>query len=317
MSTYFSETLESIYLTPESLSNEKSIVFSEIQRRQSDPDYKSMRFLTNIIANKNPYQYSNLGIIEEMNALKIEEVEQFFNKYCVVENMVLIISGGCTLLDIEKNFSKINFLHGSKHQLPKGPKILEKKQRLFYEQDIPQNNVFIFFEGPKPNTKEYFILNFVQSFAHNGFSSRFYKKIRNEKGLAYVIQNNGSEYDDTSYFGTTAGVPTIKTDETIETIVECYQELIVEGMHEDEIRKRIDNLWFLNKRNSERSLDWVKKFDYCLHEEENPIIGDFPDIFNFREKITPEEISSVLKKYVTLDNFHIFISGKESSKKYF
>lgn len=53
------------------------------------------------------------------------------------------------------------------------------------------------------------------------------------------------------------------------------------------------------------------------YQEENPVIGDFPDIYNFRHTITSEEIKQVLERYIKLENFHLCIFGKEPSKKYF
>lgn len=315
MSLFFSEALKNIYLTKESLKKEKEIIQSEIQRQLSRTEYKDYLETFKILTKESPYQYSNLGEIEAMSYLTISEVENFFSTYCVVENMVLVIAGGCTLSDIENNFSHINFLNGQKSILPVGPKVINKNQRLLCKQDIPQSETIILFEGPIPYTRDSIILKFVLSFVHDGISSRFYKKIRNEKGLAYSVQNVVLRFNKTVYLGTGTGIPSEKTDEAIETILECYQNLIVEGMSDKEIRERINTLWFSFKRCTERTFDWVREFEDCLYED-NKIVGDFPAIFNFRETITSEEIKSVLQKYITFENFHLIVRGREPSKKY-
>jgi predicted Zn-dependent peptidase len=155
------------------------------------------------------------------------------------------------------------------------------------------------------------------SFVHHGAHSRFYNKIRNEKSLAYSIEKVNFSFNEVEYIGTEIGVPTNKVDETIEAILESYQELLIKGITKKEIKDKIKTLYFTAKRDNERAADWVDKFDGCLYQEENPVVGDFPDIYNFRETITEKEIKEVLQKYIKLDKFHLFIFGKKSSKKHF
>lgn len=317
MRDFFAEALQSIYVTEEMLSKEKEVIFSELQKARSKPHYDSGEQIRKLLAQETPWSYSNLGSADGIVSITLEDVQNFFSAYCVVENSALIIAGGCTVSDIQKAFSDIVFLHGNKAVLPGSPKQIAPSQRMFYETNQPESDVIISFNGPMPGSRDSYLLAFVMSLVHDGMTSRFYKKIRTEKALAYSISNIAFNFNEVRYVGTEIGVPTHKTDLAIEALIEVYEGLLKAEITEKEIVDKISTWWYSAKRNNERSIDWIEKFDDCLFPEENPVVGDFPDIFNFRKTITPEDIQEVIHKYIKIGEHHLCIFGKESSKQFF
>lgn len=318
MSGFFSEALTTICVDEDSLNKEKEIVFSEIQRRiASTPMYSYSMELSKKLTNNSAWGYSNLGTIEAMRALSVEDVEGFFCKHFVVENMVLVISGGCSLVDIENSFGKINFLHGNKFALPSEPQLLPLGQRFFYETDYPQASLIVGFNGAPVGSRDSCILNFVLDLSHNGSGSIFYKNIRSNKGLVYAVNYATLSFNKTRYFGTDLGVPIEKVDDAIEATLECYNSLLFDGVTQKDVINRANIRWSASKRHGQRSVDWVERFDDCLHEDDNPVVGDFPDYYNFLYSLTADEINTVIKKYIKPDRFHLYLAGKQKSKKYF
>lgn len=316
---FFSRALSDIYVNKKILDKEKEIVFSEIQRSVTrNSFYGPSRYFRKCLSGDSPWANSVLGTVEGMRDLKVNEIKNFFHKHCVAENMLLVVAGGCKLLDIQKTFSKIKLLRGEKIELPPGPELLSVGQRFFYKKDDPQTMINFFFNGPLANTAESYILEFAMSFAHHGMTSRFYKKIREEKGLAYTLKNFYANANITEYVGTEVGVPNDKVDETIDAIIECYRGLLKDGITDEQLAKKVETWWFSVKRNCETSESWVETFDY-LYEGDNveDAVGEFPDLHRFRKQITSQDVRRVLEKYIKLDEFHLIIAGPESSKKYF
>ncbi len=314
---FFTHALESIYVTEEMLQKEKEVIFSELQKARSNPHYDSGEQMRKILAQDTPYSYSNLGKIEGINAISVSEVEKFFETYCVVENMVLVIAGGCTLSDIENTFSDISFLRGEKAVLPQSPLPVTTPQRFFCELDLPQTDILAGFNGPLPGSRDSYVLGFAMNILHNGMNSHFYRKIRNEKALAYSISNIAFQYNEMKYIGTEIGVPQQKVDEATDVLIDTYRELLVMGISQEELSNKAAAWGFSAKRVVERSIDWVEKFDDCLFEEIDPVVGDFPDIHNFRQTVTEEEVRTVFDKYIQLGNFHLCVFGKHAPKQYF
>ena len=318
MKEHFTNAMEDLYITPALFEKEMSVITSEINRATSEPYYHAKSYINSIITNQTEWSHSNLGTVDSIHSLNPEMVHDFFERNCTVENMALVVCGGCTLSDLEKTFGDIAFKHGDKiNLLPLDPPPLVPNQRIFYRQDLDETNVGLLFQGPKAGTRESYLLSFAMGFAHAGLDSKFYQKIRNERGLAYSLSKNSRVFDNLKYISTNLGVSPSNLDAAIGATIECYDELLQDGMNESQIKNRIDRLYFSNKRELERSVDWIGKFDDELYDEDFTLFGDYPDVYNFYETITSEEIKDVLQKYITLDSFHLVVVGKESGTKYF
>jgi predicted Zn-dependent peptidase len=315
MREYFLHALSDIHITEEILARERGVITSEIERALSDPKYNAFWYLYRFFANGSRWGKPNLGTIQSISSFTKDDVMKFFETYCVVENMSLVVAGGCTWSDVERTFGDIPFLHGALHELPAEPEPIPP-QIIPYEQDIPQTTVMIGFLAPKVDTRENSLLNFALRIAHGGLSSRFFKKIRNERGLAYNVSRTAYNFKNLAYVGTSVGVPTNKVSEARQAILECYEDLIKEGVSQKEIDDKIDTMWFGAHRNMQVSEDWVSTFSYeQLYPDKHPLHGPFPDIYNYRRTYTADEINEVLKKYITLDSYYLVLNGKNLPKK--
>ncbi len=316
MKEYFSESLTGLYITQQSLEKEIGVITSEIGESMAKPEYSAGRYAANIWANNTNWGCSNLGTIESVASITEDSVRNFFSTYCCVENMLLVIAGGCKKEDVIETFSNIKFLHGTRALLPSSPEALPPNQRIFFEQNIPKTNIGLFFEMPSVTTRDSVLLHFAFAFSHDGLSSRFFKKIRNERGLAYSVHSPEIQLNLLRYRGTATSVPMEKTDIAIESILECYEEFIKEGFTQKEYQDKLDTIWFSEIRNKETAYDWVKEFS-DVYPEMNHIVGDFPDWNNYMTTVTADELNDVIKKYIIPDQYHLYVNGKQKSSKYF
>ncbi len=316
MKEYYSEALSGLYITPQSHQKEIGVITSELLQNLSKSEYISSLSFASIWGNGTNWSNSNLGTKESIVAMLPINVENFFRSHCTVENMLLVIAGGCTVDDVKKTFSDINFLCGIKKFLPDPPKRIASGSRIFLEQNLEQTRVVVGFDGPVLASRESIILRFALEYAHDGLSSRFYKKLRNERGLVYGLGSPRIALNHLMYTGTTAGTAPEKTDLLLDSIFECYTELLSEGISQKEYRDKLVTEWFSDIREIQTSRNFVNEFS-DLYPEDTPLIEDFTDWYNFMENVSPEEIHEVLKKYITLDNCHIIVNGKKCSEKYF
>jgi predicted Zn-dependent peptidase len=318
MKEYFSEVLCGLYMTPTLFEKEQGVIVAEIAKDTSRQGYVGGRHIRNIVTKGTAWGHSNLGTADSVKSLTQKEVLNFFQTYCVVENMTLIVSGGCSVYDIEKTFGGIPLLSGGKKTvLPSDPCQFDSNERIFYQKDTDETHVNMLFNCPKMGTRESLILAFVLAHAHAGLDSRFYNRLRNEKGLVYSLGNQSIDFDLLRYSGTFFSVPSDKVDRVIEATIECYQELKQEPMSELDIKERIDRLYFNDRRNLQRSVDWVGVFDDCFYEDKFQLVKDYPDIYNFMQTIRAEEVKKILEDYIDLDNFHLIVHGRDPGQKYF
>lgn len=316
MKEHYSEALSGLYMTPQSHQKEIGVITTELLQQLSKSEYISSRYFASVWGNGTNWSNSNLGTQESVANISPIDVERFFKSHCTVENMLLVIAGGCSVADVKETFSDIAFLHGSKKLLPDPPEQLASRSRIFLEQDIKQTRAIVAFNAPTLASRESIILNFALQYAHDGLTSRFYKKLRNERGLVYGVGSPRIALNHLVYTGSTAGTDPEKIDLLLDAIFECYTELVSEGIIQKEYSDKLITAWFSDIREIQTSKDFVNEFS-DLYPEDTPLIKDFADWYNFMENVNVEEIHEVLKKYITLDNCHIIINGKKCSEKYF
>lgn len=312
---YLSLSVNEIYITEESLQKEKNIILSEIERKKSAQDYEIKNRISELFCGGTVWNYSNLGETEAMLSITKEDVIGFFNTYFVVENMTLLISGGCTVSDIQKTFSDIVFKNGVKSLRPDSPKQLDVMQRFYYYDDVPQSGISVAFNAPQVGTRESIVLNFALEYAHTGLDSLFFSEIREKRGLAYHLSNFRFIYGYTQYVGTGIGVPTKSIDTVIDVILETYQKILDDGISQEEIDAAVLKMWNRAKIDNEKVSTIVGLINYP-YPNVTSVVGHFPDIYNLRQSITEDEVKAVLKKYITLDSFHLLMDGREKSVKY-
>ena len=313
MRQYFTHALSEIYVTEEAVAKEQSIIVSEIERANSDEKHRIRCYLEQSFAGeRQDWGHYQLGTIESVNSITVVDVENFFNTYCCVENMVLVIAGGCTWNDIEKTFGDISFLRGSKHELPSDPEYVAPAKQDWYEMDIPETRFIFGFHGPLARTREDYLIDFAFAFSHHGLTSLFYRKLRNELALTYEVRYSSHYFNTVGYLGTIVGIPSNKISEAIEGVESCYKEFITNGLTVEQIETKRRTMWYSTLRSMEETLDWVNAYRmYGLFPEDYQLFGPFPNIHNYRKTFTAEEINDTLQKYLILENAHKLFVGRK------
>lgn len=308
---FYQHALLDFSITDSGVEEEKKIIISEIERAQSNNDRKFSEFLGRVSAAGTRFEYSVLGTIESVSRITADDVRNFLTQSVSTENSVLVVCGGCEFSDIENIFGDMQFSSGTKRTLPAEPlQIQNGATPAHVTIDTPQTKIVALFAGPHPDSRDSYLLNFALSYAHSGLASLFYRRIRNEKQLAYSLGSFGSSFDTFEYIGTSTGVPTDRVAETIEAIRDCYRELVATGMTQEQVLETAHKKYFQSIRTKQEVSDWVNIYSSdSLYPRETPC-GDFPDIHNYRLTYTPEEISEVLKKYIIPDQMNIVAGGR-------
>ncbi len=318
MIKHFRATIEDMYLTPELFQKEQSVVITELAETLSENnDYLPGRILRKILTGDTQWYNSNLGVEESIRTLTIEDVMRFYTQHFVKENMLLVVTGGCTKEEISTHFSTLRLREGKTIELPLEPSLLEPSYRYFYEKDNTTSEILLLFNGPKIGSAASEVLRFICRYAHSGLGSIFLDEVRNKRGLAYGISSVNFGFSTNKYFGTTTEVLPDRLTETIDVLLECYKKLLNDGMTKTEIDMWNKRMYLSDKRDLETSKGWVQMFDDELYPLKDEAYGAYPDVFNFYQTITPEIVKSVVEKYIRLDQFHLFVKGKTKSSNYF
>ncbi len=299
MYKHFYHAISEMYVTEQLLSKEKQIIYSEIKKANSKPERHEHNFVNNVLANGTNWNKDSLGTMESLNTISVHDVEDFYTKHIIAENMVMVIAGDCELSDIQKYFSKLPIRRGVEIVLPTDPRPISKGSYYNHILPIEETRVRVLFEAPRENTPEYEMVRFALAHSHDGLTSRFYRSLRTDKNLAYGLNRIEYGYNRNGYFGTYVGIPPEKTEAAISAIIQSYEDLLRKGFTRIEVARKNETWFYSLMRTMQRSEDWVQRFQLEeLYPHMKSFYGPFPEIFNIRPKFDIDELNEAIRHWL-------------------
>ncbi len=147
-----------------------------------------------------PYRWQPIGSMAHLDAAKLQEFRDFFKKYYVPNNAVLVIAGD---LNIEKTKALVASYF---NEIPKGepvapvkitePPITKEIIDTVYDANVQIPAIFSAYRMPGFNDPDTKVLEMISSVLSGGASSRLQKKMMDEKKNALQVAafNYGLEY---------------------------------------------------------------------------------------------------------------------------
>ena len=145
---------------------------------------------------------SVLGTIESIAEISRKDILDFFSKYYIPNNAVLVMSGNFILEDIEDKLESI-FSKWEPRDLYISRQGQDfKSQNYIEDRDDEQSNIGILFPCPNDdNYRDFLAVKLVNNILGNSTSSRLFQNIREDKGLTYNIYSSDSFYVDHAELG--------------------------------------------------------------------------------------------------------------------
>ena len=221
------------------LEKERKVVLEEISKDGNTPSKKVYDNLNSLMYTTHPYKRKVIGTTENVSTMRREEILDYFNKYYSPSNMVTLVIGD---VDTDKVISKIQtsfnqpYKKTVKQNYRKERQIQNQKRHIEYT-DTQSGYMMIGFRGTSINDNTTFALDVLSEVLGGGKSSRLYKDIKEQKGLAYSISaSNGSFKDDGIVYITANFLPAGK-DKLEKAIFEDIYNLQKYGITEEELQR--------------------------------------------------------------------------------
>ena len=182
------DRMTALDLTQENLANQQGVVKSEVRVNVLNQPYGGFPWIDMPMrANENWYNAHNFyGDLAELDAAKLEEINDFFSTYYTPNNACLTIVGD---FDIEeaKTWVKKYFTPIPPSQLPPAPDITEPKQtaeKRFTKKDslATKPAIAVAYKMPETNSTEYFAMGLIDQLLVQGNDSKLIQKLVQEKG---------------------------------------------------------------------------------------------------------------------------------------
>ncbi|MCL6218812.1 M16 family metallopeptidase [Zunongwangia pacifica] len=281
---------------------QNEVVKEERRMRMDNSPYGNI--LTAVQENmfeKHPYKDPNIGYMEDLDAAKLQEFKDYFAKYYVPNNAVLVVAGDIDIKEtkdmIQDYFGPIKAGEEVTRDYPKEDPITEEIHAKFYDPNIQIPMTITGYRTPEFGNKDSYVLNMISTYLSDGKSSKLYKKLVDEQNIALQVGAFNLEQEDYGMYliyslpqGETS-LDSINT-EVEEEITNLRNELISESDFE-KLQNKAENS-YVNSNSSIAGIANSLARNYLLYNDTS-LINKEIDIYR---NITRQDIKDVANKYL-------------------
>jgi predicted Zn-dependent peptidase len=296
----FAELMHNLKLTDEEFQKERDVVAEERRLRTDNNPMGYLYFrVFNTHFTYHPYHWLPIGFMEDILSWKIEDIRDFYQRYYQPSNAILVVAGDITPKEVfaesEKYFGKIK----NKRDIPKvtavEPKVDGAKRAVLHKESNQVDTLAITYAIPNYEHDDQVVLSAISHILSSGKSSRFEKKIVNEKQLANQVYGYNMELADPGVFLIMAMCSPQASLDTLEKEILSELEKIKNG---DVTQAELDKVKINTKAEFIYSLESSSSVaglygDYIVKGNIKPLLEYEEKL----DKITLKDISDTAKKY--------------------
>lgn len=296
------------------LEKERKVVLEEIAKDGNTPSKKVYDNLNDLMYSKHPYKRKVIGTTDIIGTIRREEIIDYFNNYYAPSNMVTLVVGN---VEPEKAVSKIqqNFNQGYKKPIKKVFKkeapLTAQKRKVDYT-DTQSGYMMIGFRGVDITSCETFALDVLAEILGGGKSSRLYRDIKEQKGLAYSISASNGSYRDDGIFYITSNFTPASQEKLEKAIFEEVANIQKYGITDEELQRAkniiIQDTYYARESTSNIS----NELGYIMALTNSSNLYD--TYVNSIKKVTAQEVVAAARKYLGVNRSAVSIILPESMK---
>lgn len=218
----------------EELEREKGVVIEEIGMDEDSPEDLCLDLLCRAAFGRQNYGRNILGPAENVKGFTRDDLFAYKGKYYCPENIVISFAGNIgndeALALVEKHFGSMK---PTGFQKP-AKQVVLRAESLFKSKPIEQAHFAIGFPTAAREDKLCPAIQVMNTVLGGGMSSRLFKRVREELGLAYSVYSYPSHYDEAGLLTVYAGVNPQKAHEAAKAVKEVIAEFCEKGVTEEE-----------------------------------------------------------------------------------
>ena len=220
------------------LEKERKVVLEEISKDEHLPNTICYENLVKMLYSKHPYKRKVIGEREIIENISRDEIMNYYNEFYSPANMVTIVVGD---VNTQEALNKIKTAFSGKntpapsYKYPKDGALKEQAKKLKFE-DVQSGYLLIGYRGTPINAKDSYALDVLATILGDGRSSVFYRKIKDEKQLAFSISAFNSGYKDDGIFYISADFIPEKYQALENEIFKVVKEIQRNGVTEEQLQ---------------------------------------------------------------------------------
>mgnify|MGYP005990766605 CR=1 FL=1 len=315
-----SERLLHPIIDQKAVDTQNEVVKEEKRTRMDNAPYGKFIYgdIYNQIFDKHNYGRPMIGYIKDLDAAKLNEFQDFYKKWYMPNNAVLVVAGDFKTAET-KELIKAYFEPIPKRTKPVREKIIEpertsEKRVKEFDSNIQLPALILAYKTPSMRERDAKVLDVISTILSSGKSSRLYKKMVDTKKEALQVASFARPLEDYSVYSILA-IPVGKT--SLDLLQKSMDEEILKlqsSLISDEDLQKVRNVFennFVNANSSIQGIANTLARNYMLVGDTNYINNELTII----NSITKEDVRRVAKKYLDKNKRVVIEYLPESQKK--
>jgi zinc protease len=294
----------------------KDEAMTAIARRNDDIGRIASRESTALAYGRNN-PYARVPEYATVNAITRDDLEKWHHRFVQPNNIVFGMVGDFDPVAMEKRLLEA-FASWPKGAAAPNPNIqfTPAPPGFYYarREDVNQSAIRMVTLGIERKNPDFFAVEVMNELFAGGFSSRLFRHIRTEKGLAYAVGGGiGTAYDHPGIFRIALGTKAANTTEAIAALNQEVEALLKQPATAEELKRAKDAML-------STLIFRVDTPEKVLAERMTYEFYGYPPDFLERyrtgiERVTVADITRVTQKYVHPGGFAVLVVGNAEADK--
>src|SRR6059058_6266106 len=309
-----SDAMMNSTLPPEEYAKEQEVIRREFAMGLDDPDRVAGLLLFATAYQRHPYHFPVIGEIEIYNQLTQEQVMQYYKTRYVPNNLTFIVVGDVEAERVRQQLTDFFKAYPEKSLkplfIPEEPPQLGRRE-VHEEFATELTHLSLAWHIPEVTNPDVPALDLLSTILGDGRSSRLYRRVREEAGLAYRTSAFSYTPGDPGLFGIDATVDPKKREAAEQLALHIVDDVKHAGVTADELAKakkimlshHLGALTTMRGKASDIGSNWLLTRNLNFSR----------DYLDAVQKVSADDIKRVAAEYLTENNLTVISLNPKGS----
>ena len=219
----------------ESLEPVRQVALQELAALEDQPQRKMFAALRKAVF-KSPHGRNPAGTLQGLQTATPDALREDFARRFGVEGAILALVGGVSFDGAKE--AVINTLQLMCGVTPELPEVqLSEPHTLEIAQDTAQVQLGLIYPDVSFGHPEFYTARLASQVLSGGMGSRLFTEVREKRGLVYSVYASAQSVKGFSYLSAYGGTTPERAGETLEVMRQQIEEVLPEGVQEDELER--------------------------------------------------------------------------------
>lgn len=233
---YSDMLMNSVYDETE-LSKELMVILEEYKMYRNNPEYHAANLFSNNFFKGTNLEVDIIGTEDSIKNTTRDKILDYISKHYYNENTVICVTGKFNASEITAYIENHFNLRPSGDERSLTFNFAEPARVGYFRENTEQSYIVMGTHIFGKDDPRRYALMILSKMLGGSMSSRLFKAIREEQGLAYSVGSYTDFMADTGTFAITAGVSNDKVEQAVKSIANEIKKLKAEGFSEEEFAK--------------------------------------------------------------------------------